>query len=387
MKKILLFILALVGMLFVIGCSNKTIKYNMPLTRDVALISKQIDYQSFFNDFTKQEVVLDKNKNTIQFKATKEIDASLFENVDFVNYSTNKNKVEFDYDVKYDANSNEFSLSVTANTQNGKVIDNWKGTPFVDEKGDVDIVFSTDDGIIYLSELEKSSIINEVGWFSRLFRKIAKVAAIVAVVAIVVAVAVVAAPVAAAAGTAFTAAATAGSVVTLTAGSAASAMAIAAGTAVTSTAFVVATTTSLTAGFTAISSYLASTAFKSMEEKVNAAIIELSKTKNGNKGIRLYRGAKNGEAYKSFMPRENIDELGLSFFSSYSGLASTLKGIAKHGVYITTTYAISSTGVFKYRRDSSQHYSVTLNNGTTIGWTTKHANTLVNISLFVRGLN
>lgn len=33
------------------------------MIRDILLIKEQIDYQSFFNDLTKQEVILDKNKN------------------------------------------------------------------------------------------------------------------------------------------------------------------------------------------------------------------------------------------------------------------------------------------------------------------------------------
>lgn len=37
----------------------------------------------------------------------------------------------------------------------------------------IDIVFSTDDGIIYLSKLKDNETINKVGWFYSLFKTIA----------------------------------------------------------------------------------------------------------------------------------------------------------------------------------------------------------------------
>lgn len=252
MKKFILFIFTIFIVFFITGCATKTVKYRKPLIRDINLINEQIDYQEFFADFSKQTIVLDKNKNAVNFKATKEIDSELFEFIDFVNYSENQNKVEFNYDVNYNANSNEFTLSITANTEKGKVIDNWQGTPFVDKNGETDIAFATGDGVIYLRELEESGVINKCGWFSRLFRKIAAVAAIVATVAVVVAVAVVAAPAAAALGAFAAGVISSSGTVALAGGLAAAGMACAATVAISQTSLAVAATSYLTATLTAL---------------------------------------------------------------------------------------------------------------------------------------
>ena len=246
MKRTISTLLLAIISLVILGLLSNKVQYNKPVIRDIELTHKEVDYQSFFNDLKDQEVNLDRSKNTIEYRATKELDANLFNEIDFVNYAPNKNKVEFDYQMKYDANENKFNLSISAKTDKGKVIDNWEGTPFIKENKDIDIVFGTDNGLVYLSDLEAKGLINNCGWFSRLFRKIAKVAIAVAIVATVVAVAVVAAPVVAAAIPAF-----AGGAIALSGGVAASAMTASAvaATAVATTAFAVAATSSLTANF------------------------------------------------------------------------------------------------------------------------------------------
>ncbi len=248
MKRTISTLLLTIISLVILGLLSNQVQYNKPAIRDIELTHKEVDYQSFFNELKDQEINLDRSKNTIEYKATKELDASLFNEVDFVNYAPNKNKVEFDYKMKYDANENKFNLSISAKTDKGKVIDNWEGTPFVKENKEIDIVFATDNRLVYLSDLEEKGLINNCGWFSRLFKKIAKVAIALAVVATVVAIAVVAAPIVAAAIPAF-----AGGAVALSGGVAASAMAASAVGAATvaTTAFAVATTTALTASVVA----------------------------------------------------------------------------------------------------------------------------------------
>lgn len=80
---------------------------------------------------------------------------------------------------------------------NGEVSDALVGCPFTKENGEVDVVFSVDEELIYLSELQDAGVIQNCGWFSRALKKIAKVAAVVAVAVAVVAVAAVVVQVAA----------------------------------------------------------------------------------------------------------------------------------------------------------------------------------------------
>ncbi len=263
MKRTISTLLLSIISLVILGLLSNQVQYNKPVIRDIELTHKEVDYQSFFNDLKDQEINLDRSKNTIEYNATKELDANLFNEIDFVNYAPNKNKVEFDYKMKYDANENKFNLSISAKTDNGKVIDNWEGTPFVKENKDIDIVFATDNGLVYLSDLEAKGLINNCGWFSRLFKKIAKVAIAVAVFSTVVAIAVVAAPVVAAAIPAFT-----GGAIALSGGVAASAMTASAlaATAVATTAFAVAATSSITANFIESISYAVNTVVSKIEK-------------------------------------------------------------------------------------------------------------------------
>ena len=316
MKRTISTFLITIISLVVLGLLSNKVQYNKPVIRDIELTHKEVDYQSFFNDLKDQEINLDRSKNTIEYKATKELDANLFNEVNFVNYAPNKNKVEFDYQMKYDANKNKFNLSISAKTDKGKVIDNWEGTPFVKENKDIDIVFATDNGLIYLSDLEAKGLINNCGWFSKLFRKIAKVAIVVAAIATVVAIAVVAAPVIAGAIPAL-----AGGALALSGGAAASAMTASAvaATAVATTTFAVATTTALTASIVAgislavdkisdkIATYNAINKSKKItQNKIKAILKEAIKdNQKKNKKTVVYLGRNPEYIYVANNDREN----------------------------------------------------------------------------------
>lgn len=230
-------------------------------TRTVELNGNTVDYATFFNEFENAELVIDEENNALKFSGTKKLDADLFNELDLIGLTNYNDGIDVRYIFDYNADTNEFYLTVVADTENGEIIDNWFGVPFTTESGEIDISFATDDGIIYLSELEESGILENCGWFSKILKKVAIAAVIVAAVAVVVAVAVVAAPaIAAAATTVATAVSVGGGAAALTAGTATAAVAAAAAAgsaAMATTAFALATTTAAVATAIAAGAYVA----------------------------------------------------------------------------------------------------------------------------------
>ncbi len=255
-----------------------------PNTRMIALDNSTVDYASFFSEFEDAELEIDESNNAIKFSGTKTIEAELFKGIDLISLAGDECGVDVRYTFDYNADENEFHLSVIANIENGEIIDDWLGVPFVNENNEIDIAFATDDGVIFLSELEDSGVLENCGWLSWLW----KAAVAVAVVAAIVAVVVVAAPAVAAAATSVgTAVAVGGGVAAgATATAAVSAAAAAAATAMGTTAFAIASTTASIAACIALTSYIADEYVELTRDFADSTKEEIRK----NKGI-------NGKIY------------------------------------------------------------------------------------------
>ena len=79
------------------------------------------------------------------------------------------------YHYEYDNTSNTITISVALVDENGtETVDKMVGVPFVDENGDLDAVFDCDGEFILLSELKDQGMIENCGWFTNLFKKVAK---------------------------------------------------------------------------------------------------------------------------------------------------------------------------------------------------------------------
>ena len=377
----LIFVLAIVGV-FSINYSNSG---NNQLVRNVVLSSEEIDYDAFFNEFDDSTLNVNESKNEVTFVGVKSYDKSMFDEVDFVSISPDDEEISIEYSFYYSADENKYLLSIIADVEDGVIVDNWEGTAFIADNNEVDIAFSTDDGVILLSDLEESAVLEKCGWFSKALKKVAKVAAVVAVVAVVAAVVVVAAPAVVAAATATTAVVSAGGAAALTGASAATAIAAAsaAGTAaMATTAFALATTTAFVASSVAVTAYIASKTFDSLEEKVEAAVMELTKLKEFSGEI-LYRADLTGNVYKTLTPRP-VDVSGLSFFNNKTYMFGALT-ITK-GVYITTVDLIEGTGTLNANKDGIYHYSITPLNGDMTDWISTYASAKTNPHTYTKTL-
>ncbi len=363
----LTFVLAIIGV-FNINYSNSG---NNQLVRNVVLSSEEIDYDAFFNEFDDSTLNVNESKNEVTFVGVKSYDKSMFDEVDFVSISPDDEEISIEYSFYYSADENKYLLSIIADVEDGVIVDNWEGTAFIADNNKVDIAFSTDDGVILLSDLEESWELENCGWFSKLFKTVAKVAAVVAVVAVVVAVVVVAAPAVAAAATATTAVVSAGGAAALTGASAA---ASAAGTAaMATTAFAIAATTAQVAVATAVTSYLASKTFEKLEDKVEAAVRELAKSKEFENDFMFRVGNLTNSNYT---PKEKDISTGLSFFDSVPALFAAKLSFNK--VCITTKSIVKNTGYFSLET-SGHHVGVFPTTGTMVDWIATRNNSVPDI--------
>ena len=173
--------------------------------RDINLKSKQVDVQSILNKFS--DVEMDKNNKRILFEGTQKLDPSLLREIDNLSgEEVNKLKsVDVRYSFKYDMVTNTVTLKATMYLPDGTAkVDTITGVGFINDANEIDAVMNVDGEGVLLSEMRNAGLIDNVGWFSRVIKKIAKVVAVVAVtvaaVAAVVATAGAAAPAVVAAG-------------------------------------------------------------------------------------------------------------------------------------------------------------------------------------------
>ena len=93
----------------------------------MTLDSSSIDYQSFFNEFHNAELIIDESTNSLKFSGIKTISSELLDELNLVSVSNTENELDIKYIFDYCADTNEFYLSVIADTENGEIIDNWFG--------------------------------------------------------------------------------------------------------------------------------------------------------------------------------------------------------------------------------------------------------------------
>lgn len=214
--------------------------------RDIELEMKEVDSQSIFSEFKETELIYVEEDNYVQFCGIQTLDSSILNKIDLVSVTNDgSNELDIKYSIEFDADSNLVYLTVTAvNSEVGEIVDKIVGVPFLNEEEEVDVAFSLEDEIIYMSEFEDYSVLENCGWFSKFWKKFAPVAAVVLTVAVVVTVAVVATPaiVAAIPTVSMVAVAGGGTATVLTGGAAAAAMTAASAAAATYVPAIAATT-------------------------------------------------------------------------------------------------------------------------------------------------
>ena len=168
-KTILFFICTLFLMLVACGGSKKESKEVK--SREILVDSPDINcmLEDTFDDYSMKIV-----DNEVRFDSSLSINKNLESQYDALN------SYDDTYDVTISANYNSETsiMYITYFIYDEDTLvesDTLMGTPFVDENGNEDVVFYDDGEYLYLSELEIDSSINNCGWFTSFFKKVAKV--------------------------------------------------------------------------------------------------------------------------------------------------------------------------------------------------------------------
>ena len=142
------------------------------VTRTVE-IGQMLDEQSVLNEY--EDVTVQTEGLKTEFTGYRSIDPSLFDEIDNVNQSDEKqSECRVLYRYSYDMATNIVTIYAEMNNEYGEiVVDTLYGLAFTNGNGEIDAIISLDDGdSIYLSDLMASKIDN-VGWLSRLVKKVA----------------------------------------------------------------------------------------------------------------------------------------------------------------------------------------------------------------------
>lgn len=162
------------------------------ITRNIEVSKNAVDYETYFEQFDDVSFVPDEKLSTISLVQT--VDDEFLSEINN-NSSTTHYKGEVCYDIEYDHENNKVYLNATLylDEENNCLFEKVEGVACWNENiKDVDIVFESDDGVIFLSDLNEN--INNCGWFRKALNFVKKhavqIVAVVAVVAVVATVAV-----------------------------------------------------------------------------------------------------------------------------------------------------------------------------------------------------
>ena len=181
------------------------------MVRTIDATPNEIDYQSIFDEF--EDAKLETEGTLTKFEGVKQISFDDFSQLDNLSESDIEEceKICVKYKFSYDSENNMVTLS--AETKSGDEVievEEIQGLAFLNENGEIDALLEVDGEYILLSEMREAGLIQNCGWFSRLFKKI--VIAVVAVVAVAAVAAVVVATCGAGLGACIAAGAVAGAI-------------------------------------------------------------------------------------------------------------------------------------------------------------------------------
>lgn len=152
-------------------------------TTAVEISEQTIDYESVLNEF--EDSKLETVESLTTFVGCKTLNLADFEELD--NLSETNIEENFSmlvkYNFSYDSETNLVTLSAESINELGQIeIDEIYGAAFINENGNIDAILDVDGEFILLSEMQDAGMIQNCGWFKRLFKKV--VVAAVAVIAV-----------------------------------------------------------------------------------------------------------------------------------------------------------------------------------------------------------
>jgi len=161
------------------------------VVRTIDATPNEIDYQSIFAEF--EDAKLETQGTITTFEGTKPIslkDLAELDNLSESDIATCES-ISVTYHFSYDSQTNLVTLS--AETKNGEHIvevEEIQGIAFQNELGNIDALLDVDGEYILLSEMQDMGMIQNCGWFKKLWKRVVVATVVVVAVAAVAAVTV-----------------------------------------------------------------------------------------------------------------------------------------------------------------------------------------------------
>lgn len=175
------FSLLLVLVVLLIPCfmsfgQSKNVNYYTPRTTRVSVSSQSIDCESIFNEFQNANLQTIDDKTT--FEGTKTFNLMDFAELDNLSDTdvVAEANIQVKYRFSYEKETNLVTLSAYTMGDDGEVlVDTLIGAAFVNENGDLDALLDCgEQDYILLSDMQDLGMIENCGWFKKMFNKVAK---------------------------------------------------------------------------------------------------------------------------------------------------------------------------------------------------------------------
>lgn len=166
----LLCVVSLLSLIGAVGNNNESTVAGAKV-RTFELVDYHLDDQSLFDEF--DEHTLQTDEVGFEITAKKNFDTSIFSEIDFVDFDCTQEMVTVRYDIQYIDDQNAVLLSVTMEGNNEiSIVDTIPGLVSYNAVGEPDVLFVVDNEVIWLSEIQSSTVVDEIGWFGSLLKKI-----------------------------------------------------------------------------------------------------------------------------------------------------------------------------------------------------------------------
>lgn len=174
-RKIGLVVIALLSIISLssFGKNSKSLEKTNQVVRTAKYTSKSIDEDSLFLEFDSHEIK--KDEELINVIAKKNYSKELLDELDLVSLDSNSDELTLTYEVNYVIEESMVYLSVRYDSLDGEedIVDVLPGLYTLNENGDEDVMFKDGDDILWLSDIENYSVIDNTGLWN-LVRKVIK---------------------------------------------------------------------------------------------------------------------------------------------------------------------------------------------------------------------
>jgi hypothetical protein len=142
-------------------------------TRTIELNNVSVDNSSIFEKFDSYDIEV--TDNTSKFEGYATLTISDYDDADYVSSTDIAEEATLKFTTSFNYDTGTTTLNVlSVSGEEITLIDTIYGVALLADTGEVDIVFDFDGELIFLSELNNTETLDNVGWFTNLIKKAVK---------------------------------------------------------------------------------------------------------------------------------------------------------------------------------------------------------------------